>query len=440
MIRRKFAFLGMDISSCVKAAVLVLLSVQYAACYHAHDDCTFLPNPINSSSTAGAVGIPGSLGVNISFTDPKPGEIQKIYDAGFRWVRMDLKWDLTERERGRYDFAAYDRLMSSLKPFGIRALFILDYSNPLYDGDKPPRTDEARGAFAQWAVAAAQHFANRGVLWETYNEPNHPLFWPPKPNANDYAALALAVGKAFRDQVPNEELIGPATSEIDFDFLEQCFKAGLLDYWSAVSIHPYRRSDPETAASDYCRLRGMIDKYAPIKNGAKKQIGIISGEWGYSDVWPGLNQDIQGRILARSLLTNLGNGVRLSIWYDWQDGTDPRETEHHFGIVSQKDFEPKPAYLAIQTLSKTLAGYQFQKRLAAGSPQDYLLVFTDGARQVLAAHTTAPSARQIVIPLPPGSYEVIQHTGERIRTVQVDSKGLSISLSTAPLYVRAIKG
>jgi len=83
-----------------------------------------------------------------------------------------------------------------------------------------------------------------------------------------------------------------------------------------------------------------------------------------------------------------------------------------------------------------LAGYQFQERLAVGSPQDYLLVFSDGTRQVLAAHTTALLARQIVIPLPPGTYEVIQHTGERIRTVPVDSKGLTLSISSAPLYLR----
>ena len=46
------------------------------------------------------------MGVNIHFTNPKPGEIKLIADAGFRWVRMDFKWDVTERERDQYDFAA----------------------------------------------------------------------------------------------------------------------------------------------------------------------------------------------------------------------------------------------------------------------------------------------------------------------------------------------
>jgi hypothetical protein len=95
-------------------------------------------------------------------------------------------------------------------------LFILDYGNPLY-GEGAPRTDEARNAFARWAVAAARHFANRGVMWEVYNEPNNGMFWQPT-NASEYALLAITVGKAFRASVPNEKLMGPAVSEMDLSF------------------------------------------------------------------------------------------------------------------------------------------------------------------------------------------------------------------------------
>lgn len=44
------------------------------------------------------------------------------------------------------------------------------------------------------------------------------------------------------------------------------------------------------------------------------------------------------------------NDVPLSIWYDWHDdGQDPKEKEHNFGTVTW-DYQPKPAYLAAQTL------------------------------------------------------------------------------------------
>src|SRR5436309_12476331 len=71
--------------------------------------------------------IPDALGVNIHFTDPKPGEMEMLSSAGFRWVRMDLNWGGTERAKGEYDFSAFDRLMTALEKHGVRAFFILDY-------------------------------------------------------------------------------------------------------------------------------------------------------------------------------------------------------------------------------------------------------------------------------------------------------------------------
>ena len=109
---------------------------------------------VSQSASAGPE-VPEGFGVNIHFTDPLPGEIKMLSEAGFRWVRMDLKWDLTEKKPGRYDFSDYDRLVAALDPYKIHTLFILDYGNPLYDNGAPPRTEATRQAFARWAVAVA---------------------------------------------------------------------------------------------------------------------------------------------------------------------------------------------------------------------------------------------------------------------------------------------
>jgi polysaccharide biosynthesis protein PslG len=395
--------------------------------------CTFRPD---SSHTAPA--IPEAFGVNIDFTSAAPGEMKMLAEAGFRWVRMDLKWDVTEPAKEQYDFAAYDKLMAELKPFGIRALFILDYTNPLYDGGAPPRTEAGRQAFARWAVSAAKHFAGNGVIWETYNEPNHPQFWPPRPSPDDYVALALAVARAFRETVPDEKLIGPATSEVDFEFLEACFKGGLLDYWTAVSVHPYRRSDPETAAEDYCRLRKLINAYGP----PNKQIEIIAGEWGYSSAWRGVSREKQGELLARSWLTNAAHNVSLSIWYDWRDdGANANEAEHNFGTVTHtyhenRDpvYKPKPAYLAAKALTTFFNGYRFERRVELGS-EDFVLVFSNGKSHRIAAWTTA-ATHDVVIPMKPGSYTSMDHLGQRTFTLKADPRGLALKLSTSPTYLR----
>lgn len=382
------------------------------------------------------------LGVNIHFIDPRPGEVKMIADAGFHWVRMDFIWEITERERGRYDFSAYDRLLKELEPVNIRALFILDYGNPLYTNGKSVRTLEARQAFARWAVAAAEHFSGRGVLWEMFNEPNAPLFWPPEPKADEYIALASEVGRAFRAAVPNEKLIGPATLGIELGFLEPCFKAGLLDSWSGVSVHPYRRTNPELAASEYARLREMISTYR-TGNDSARSIPVISGEWGYSSAWRGMTEEKQAVMLARQLLTNAANGIPISIWYDWRDdGSDEAAVEHHFGLVRNKYqteraqvYDPKPAYFAARTLSSQLNGYRFIERLVVGSDDDYILVFAKERDRRIVAWTTSGTAHRVNVPGMSGRFALTKVTGESAGLVSATPTGLSLEISSAPIYV-----
>lgn len=360
--------------------------------------------------------VPEGIGVNIHFTTPRPGEMEMLAAAGFRWVRMDFTWSGTERELGKYDFAAYDRLLAALEPHHIRALLILDYSNKLYEAERSVVSEEGRQAYAKWAAAAVAHFQGRGVVWEIWNEPNIAGFWKPQPDVHQYTAMALAACKAIRAAAPKEAIIGPGSSTIDLKFLEACFQAGLLAWWDAVSVHPYRQNGPENAEPEYARLRRLIAQFAP----PGKTIPVLSGEWGYSAGWKNFDAAKQGRMLPRELLINLANGVPLSIWYDWHDdGKDPAEPEHHFGTVANdyRDgaspvYEPKPAYLAAKTLTSTLEGCRFAKRVATGRAEDYALLFAKGDDLRLAVWTTAPEPRELALPSGKCRFTVLSHTGE----------------------------
>jgi polysaccharide biosynthesis protein PslG len=414
----------------VIAAVAVLSWTAHAFCA----DAAIAP--------PGTGAIPDGVGTNIHFTDPKPGEMKMIAEGGFRWLRMDFSWGGTERKKGEYDFAPYDRLVEAGKATGTRFLFILDYTNNLYEKDNAVRTEEGRQAMARWAAAAVVHFKGRGILWEMWNEPNISVFWKPQPNVEEYIKLALAVGEAIRKAAPEEMHVGCATSTIDFAFLEACFKAGLLEHWSAVTVHPYRQQPPETVQGEYRRLRALIRQYAP----KGKSIPIISGEWGFSSVWGGFDVDRQGKYLPRQWLTNLSNDVPLSIWYDWHDdGTDPKDGECHFGTVLHAEhagqdplYTPKPAYLAARTLTTVLKGYRLNKRLGVGTADDYVLLFArDGtpAEVALAAWTTAKEPREVLIPASAGTFRVRGHTGEDLPDAPADKAGLKLTLTDAPKYL-----
>lgn len=333
--------------------------------------------------------VPSGWGVNIHFTHEAPGEVAKIAAAGFRWVRMDFFWEGIEKQKGVYDFSDFDALMSSLDRNHIRPVFILDYGNRLY-GPGSPRTEAEREAFCRFTAAGMRHFRHRGIVWEMFNEPNIG-FWKPSPNVDEYVALATAVGKTIRDVAPDEWYVGPATSLFDWGFLKRCFDSGLLSYWDAVSVHPYRQENPETAAADWTRLRTMIDAAKP----AGKRIPMFSGEWGYSTAWAGETPQKQAEYAVRQYLSNLASGVCLSIYYDWKnDGTDPKDAESNFG-VTLPDTSPKPAYLAIQSIASALSGFTYRRRIDTGDPARYVLLFQKGGRQKVAVWTTDPSAPEL---------------------------------------------
>jgi len=354
-----------------------------------------------SPDRAGEIGlpkpeVPGGFGVNIHFTDPVKGEMDRFAEAGYRLARMDLAWSAVERAAGVYDFAAYDRLVTHLAKAGARPLFILDYGNPRYDHGQAPSTEAGRVAFSRFAASAAAHFRRKGVIWEIWNEPNLAQFWKPAPNAGDYAKLALATARAVRAADPGAVILAPGSSGFPWEFLETVFRGGVLDHVDAISVHPYRRTSPESAASDFGRLRALIARHAPAE---KRNLPIVCSEWGYSTAMGGVTEARQANYLTRMWLANLAAGVNLSIFYDWRDdGDDPRENEFRFGTV-RRDLRPKPSFLAARSLIEELNGFAFRHRIRSNGPDDWELLFQRGETQELAIVTwnagpNAPDNRQ----------------------------------------------
>ncbi len=369
--------------------------------------------------------IPESFGVDVTIKI-QPDEVKMLADAGAHWIRTGFYWGWTERTKGVYKFDGFDNLLNELQPYGIHSMFILVFANKLYDDGLAPHTDAGREAFARWVVAAVEHFRGRGIIWELWNEPDDGS-WAPKPNADDYAKLALTVGKAIRQVAPEEIYVGPATSGFAWNFIETCFKAGVLNYWTAVSLHPYRQGPPETVAADYRRLRDLIAKYAP-----GRQIPIIASEWGYSVDWPFVSsEDMQADFAVRSLLSNLASGVMLTIWYDWN--------YHPFSLVrgdrrpgQALAYEPRQCYWAFQTLTRTLSTYHFAQQLPANDG-DYILEFQDGGSTRVVAWTTGnPHSATVQVK---GLTRATDIAGRTLPKPVPSPKGVMVTLTQAPQYL-----
>ena len=349
---------------------------------------------LNLSSTKAATfpksTIPEGIGV-VSWYDTKDMNIMQ--NIGVKLVRTDLIWSMCETQKGVYDFSYFDSVYNNYVSRGISVMFILDYSNPLYETNKSIQTDAGRAAFTNFAAAAARHFSGKGIIWEIWNEPNNPEFWQPQPDVNQYMALVKVTVPAIRKVDPSSVIIAPATSEIPLTFLEACFSQGLLQLVDAVSIHPYRlTSPPETFEVDLNNLRALIAKY----NSGNPNFPVISSEWGYSSVGSGIDENTQGKYLSRMMLDNLSLGIPVSVWYSLKDTGITSNTWDHLGLV-RSDYSQKPAYSALQTLLQQLKGMHFDKRLPSASC-DYLLQFTDGTNTKIAAWTTISAHSVTALP------------------------------------------
>jgi polysaccharide biosynthesis protein PslG len=434
----------------------------------------------------------GESGIKTTDTASQINSVGTYADVG--WIRVDFHWRGVPRipdvlGKPVYIFDYYDDLMNKLKTQRLRPIFILNDMDPEYDRhDKNgiPNCYRENGQlncmeqeeFARFVGQAVHHLKGQGIIWEMYNEPNLVDLWKIKfgqpmstSGAMDYVRLARTVGKKIREVAPNEIFVGPAISDINppgLAFLELCLKNKLLNYWTAISAHPYRKEEnPETVLDDYKQLRRLIAKYA-----RNKYVPLISSEWGYSSYWPEEKMDDlkQAKYLVRSWIINLASDIKISIWYKWLSNCDgePIATHHYrrfdvpecldderkresgYGIRYAND-TPKAAWYAATIMANMLKGYHAD--LNAKSLLDelsenpgprkretnYAIRFLRGNDYIVAAWTTSSRPRQVLIHLEPGKYLVTGMFGGTSGKLTAGRNGLRVTLTDAPLYLAPTK-
>ncbi len=259
-----------------------------------------------------------------------------------------------------------------------------------------------------WKAGRWQHFHVRLGHWSA--------------GGADYARLAVDVGKTIRRVAPHELFVGPALDDSGvYDprlrFLRTCFAHGVLTYFDAVTIHPYRHGKPEAIIKVCRRIRALIARYAPKRD----KIPIICSEWGYSRSWNGGGNARAARMLSREFLVSLYEGVPLTIYFNW----GPRGV-YDFGIVRpayhagrNPVYDAKPQYMAAQTLMDHLRDCHFVKRQKVGGPNVYVLLFVGPGGERIAAWKTGAKPQTVRIPLKPGTYRLTNETGTKTRNLLV---------------------
>ncbi len=381
-------------------------------------------------------------GVEIHFTTGHESDLDRIAASGFKYVRMDLRWDETEKKRGFYTWRKWDVLMAHLRRRHLNAVLILDYSNKLYAplvvgygfGGKPapesPRTTTTIDAFARWAAAAVRHFRSERVVWELYNEPNNPLFWEPLPDPEAYGRLVSRTCGELKKSDLKPELLAGATAYIDFRYMDAFMKVADLSCISGISVHPYAIQDPEGTEFLYDRLQRLV------KEDSGKPLPIFDTEAGYSTNTFGESESEQADFSARLLLINLISGVRSTIIYEWKDdGKDVTDREQNLGLL-RLDGKEKPAVIVLRRLAATLAGADKLSNLPMADRADYAVMIHVTGSWIRTIVWTARAKHYAIVPLPKSAdraISVVQLDGRSARVRRLTP--LTVELSADPVVI-----
>ncbi len=304
--------------------------------------------------------------------------LQLTRELGAATIVQFFPWAYAEAEEGHYDWTFAERIARHAKRQGIRIIARLGlvpaWARPS-DSAAPPTTlnflpEESFAAFARYAAAFAERYADAIDALIIWNEPNLSFEWGfrpvdpaaytrllqqsyPRINAANPAVQVLAGALA-----PTQEKAGSSAGLNEFDYLSAMYQAGAREYFDALAIHTYGYHDSPSAEPDPERLnfrRAELLRQIMLQHGDQHKPAIIT-EFGWNDHprWSGAVRPSQ-----RSAYTVQAFEYAAQHW-DWAKNlclwalrypADTLSYPDNFTLISA-DFTLKPIYYALQDYAR----------------------------------------------------------------------------------------
>jgi hypothetical protein len=279
-----------------------------------------------------------------------------------------------------------------------------------------------------------------GVAWEVnLNMPPNlmgPLFTPA-----DVVELHRRARKTIKDADPDSLVIGPCPSNLNPQWLESIFKAGLLEYVDGIESHGYADSGFMPEENDYpgkiAALKEMMRRYnhgkvLPIYITEAGVRGLLGSRIVYRD---------QARFIARLAIILKGEGVTVflpfyGIDYDrdgWWGFCFNRQVDAKNPWMTRR-ISPKPAVNVLAACAGTLEGAKPIRRVAGLGDNLWAYLFESPLHSILAVWSSS-GPRQLS--LPAGNLKTLEvldiqgHPSE----IPVQAGRVTLNLDGSPQYL-----
>lgn len=274
-------------------------------------------------------------------------------------VREDVSMDRTHPAPDKWDWTWHDRVFDAHQRNGTRIIAVLGpgvgWASPepgiAPDAHSfwPPSPD----VYAAWAGAVARHYKGRGMIYEIWNEPDHPYHWRPSPDAAAYSRLLIAAAAAIRAADPGALIVSGGAGPFEASFLERMGEQGGWAVVDALSIHPY--VDPSAPEAGLIAANGITALEPLMQRFGKKPIFVTEFGWGSGacerDPKGTTDEEAQANYLVRGALLLRAAGVGPILWYNLKDEREPCYGLLRAGSGKEDLSQLKPAAHALRVLS-----------------------------------------------------------------------------------------
>lgn len=324
---------------------------------------------------------------------PMPRVATLVKDAGFGWVRQQIRWADLEPVKGQIDYAEVDRMVDEALKHNLNVLMSVVSSPAWARADRrtngpPDDLDD----FAEFVNGLASRYRDQVRAYEVWNEQNFSREWGGgQINAGQYVEMMKLAYPAIKAADSNAIVIiggltptgftDPNVAIDDVLYLEQMYQyqGGVIrNYMDAVGAHAggYNNppeADPVTSSRSTARfkshpsfyfrrieqLRAVMVRYGD----SLKKMWITEFGWSTSNLAPGYEygrdntEADQASYLVRAFTMTRQQYSWVGVMFVWNlnFATLPElpvsDEKPPFGIVN-RDWTPRPAYTALKNMVK----------------------------------------------------------------------------------------
>ena len=329
------------------------------------------------------------LGVNADLrqydSDELDHHLRLMEQAQIVWVRQFFYWDEIEPQAQRFDWSAYDALVSAVGASPqLRLVAVLMHSpawaQSVLTSDYPSTPPASPDSFAYFARALAERYGDQIEVYQIWDEPNLAEAWGQQdPRPAEYAALLQAAYSAIKSTDDSAQVLAAALAPTtertgrnwsDFNYLEELYRLGANAYFDAVAAKPYGFStSPEDrqVSLDILNFSRIVALRELMLQHGEGRKALWASHWGWNSLppsWTG-SPSIWGQVTPEQQVIFTQQALQRAqrewawlggmILHHWQPSVPLDDPQWGFALI-QADGTPSALYdQLLQQNSRNLA-------------------------------------------------------------------------------------